>query len=85
MRGLRHLKVFISYARKDGAALAQRLQADLGATGFDAWLDTQRLAGGTTWTSEIEHAIDTSDVLLALLTAASYVSEICRAQKVQTR
>jgi hypothetical protein len=46
MRNLRRLKVFISYARNDGVAVAQRLQADLGAQGFDAWLDTQRLAPG---------------------------------------
>ena len=39
-------RVFISYARKDGAALAQRLQKDLKEQGFDAWLDTQRIAGG---------------------------------------
>jgi TIR domain len=38
--------IFISYARKDGAGLAQRLQASLTREGFDAWLDTQRLAGG---------------------------------------
>ena len=36
-------RVFISYARKDGAALAQRLQKDLNEQGFDAWLDTQRI------------------------------------------
>ena len=51
-------RVFISYARKDGATLAQRLQKDLKEKGFDAWLDTQRIAGGATWTKEIEHALD---------------------------
>ena len=40
------LRVFISYARKDGTRLAQRLQSDLSKEGFDAWLDTQRIAGG---------------------------------------
>ena len=38
-------RVFICYARKDGASLAQRLQKDLKEKGFDAWLDTQRIAG----------------------------------------
>ena len=38
-------RVFISYARKDGAALARRLQKDLKEQGFDAWLDTPY--GGT--------------------------------------
>jgi hypothetical protein len=45
------LRVFISYARKDGAALAQRLQKDLNEKGFDAWLDTQRIGG--TWTRTV--------------------------------
>jgi hypothetical protein len=44
-------RVFISYARKDGAALAQRLQKDLKEQGFDAWLDTQRIGG--TWTQTV--------------------------------
>lgn len=48
--------VFISYARKDGAELAQRLQRDLTAKGFDVWLDTPRIRGGAGWTDEIERA-----------------------------
>ena len=36
--------IFISYARRDGADLALRLQKDLTAAGFDVWLDTQRIA-----------------------------------------
>jgi len=76
--------IFISYARKDGADLAQRLQASLGCEGLDAWLDTQRLAGGATWTTEIERAIDTCEVVLALLTPGSYVSEICRSEQLRS-
>ena len=80
-------KIFISYARKDGAELAQRLQRDLAAQGFDAWLDTQRLAGvagGSTWTTRIEDEIDRRQVLLALMTPGSYVSEICRAEQLRS-
>jgi WD40 repeat protein len=76
--------VFISYARKDGAQLAQRLQRDLSAHGLSAWLDTQRLVVGATWTTEIERAIDKSGVLLALMTPGSYVSEICRAEQLRS-
>ena len=50
-------RIFISYAHKDGAELAQRLQADLKEQGFDAWLDTQRLSGGVVWSAEIEREI----------------------------
>jgi hypothetical protein len=77
------LGIFISYARRDGSALAQRLQADLTAQGFDTWLDTQRIAGGAVWSSDIEHEIDRRPVTLALLSPASYASEICRAERLR--
>jgi hypothetical protein len=61
------LRIFISYARKDGGVLAHRLQSDLTKEGFDAWLDTQRLRSGSVWSVEIEHEIDKRQVTLALL------------------
>jgi hypothetical protein len=64
-----------------------RLQRDRKADGFDTWLDNQRLAGGATWTAEIEHAIDTSQVVLvvlALVTPGCYASEICRSEQLLT-
>jgi TIR domain len=76
-------RIFISYARKDGAALAQRLQSDLTKKGFDPWLDTHRLRGGATWTKESEIALDQSDYVLVLLTQGSYVSEICRSEQLR--
>ena len=76
-------RVFISYARKDGAELAQRLQCDLANGGFDAWLDTQRIGGGAVWSTEIEHEIDTREVTIALLSPGSYASEICRAEQLR--
>jgi hypothetical protein len=72
------LRVFISYARKDRATLAQRLQPDLTRGGFDTWQDTQRIGGGAVWSTEIEHEIDTRQVTIALLSPGSYGSEICR-------
>ena len=83
MSGLRQPKVFISYARIDGAELAQRLQRNLKEQGFDAWLDTQRIAGGASWTNEIEQALDACQVTLALVTPGSYASEICRAEQLR--
>jgi len=78
------LSIFISYARRDGSELALRLQKDLTAAGFDAWLDTERLHGGESWTVEIEQAIDRAEVVLALLTPGSYTSEICRAEQLRS-
>jgi hypothetical protein len=75
--------VFISYARKDATPLANRLLGDLKREGFEVWLDTREIAGGTTWTKEIEEALDRADVVLALLTSGSYASEICRAEQLR--
>jgi len=75
--------LFISYAHKDGAELAQRLQKDLTNHGYDAWLDKQRIQGGTNWTKWIETALDKANYVLALLTSGSYVSEICRAEQLR--
>lgn len=75
--------VFITYARKDGAQLAQRLRSDLAKQGFNAWVDTQRIRGGGTWTKVIEDALDQAEYVLALMTSGSYVSEICRAEQLR--
>src|ERR1035437_3884071 len=77
-------RIFVSYARKDGAELALRLQKDLTAAGVEVWLDTQRIGGGESWTVEIEEAIDRAQVVLALLTPGAYASEICRAEQLRS-
>src|SRR5712691_2646871 len=79
-----HQRIFVSHARKDATELAQRLQQDLTAAGFDVWLDTERLRGGANWSVEIEQAIDRAHVVLALLTPGSYSSENCRAEQLRS-
>jgi WD40 repeat protein len=76
--------VFISYAHRDASELALRLQKDLNASGCETWLDVQRIGGGASWTADIEHAIDAASVVVALLTAGSYVSDICRAEQLRS-
>ena len=39
--------------------------------------------GGASWTKEIEVALDEADFVLAVMTAGSYVSEICRAEQLR--
>jgi hypothetical protein len=75
--------IFISYARRDAATLALRLQKDFEAHGHQVWLDKARLRGGASWTIEIEKAIDGCDVAIALLTPGSYASDICRAEQLR--
>ena len=67
-------RLFISYARKDGAEFSRRLQADL--KGHEAWLDQSGIAGGESWTRAIEREIDDCQALLAVLTRAYYESRV---------
>lgn len=74
-------RIFISYAREDAAPLALRLYNDLRAAGQDAWLDTAEIGVGATWAADIEEAIENCDLMLALLSHASYISPTCRAEQ----
>jgi WD40 repeat protein len=73
--------VFISYSRKDGKPTADALR-NLLEDSCEVWLDTERISGGASWSKDIEAALNGCDVLLAVLTPASYVSEICRAEQI---
>jgi hypothetical protein len=73
-------RLFISYGRRDGRTLADRLHQDLQQHGHEAWLDRPEIRPGEGWALEIEQGIDRSDGLLALLTHRSYESEICRGE-----
>lgn len=75
--------IFISYARRDGGELARRLKADLEKAGFDSWLDTSHISGGSVWSIEIERELDNRQITVALLSPGSYVSEICRAEQLR--
>jgi hypothetical protein len=71
------MTIFLSYARHDAAPLAQHLARDLP----DTWLDTLHIGGGTVWSEEIEKLLDHPDtIVIALLSPASFASEICRAE-----
>ena len=74
-------RVFISYSRKDGALAAERLSEVLREAGCEVWLDTANIRGGASWSKEIERALNDCDVLVAVMTPASFVSEICRAEQ----
>src|ERR1019366_2715392 len=76
-----HPRIFISYAHRDSGDLAEKLQTDLQALGFDVWLDRLRLKGGDRCTNEIEDALDRTQVVLALLSDGSFASDTCRAEQ----
>jgi hypothetical protein len=66
-------RIFISYSRVD-SDFVDRLEADLRSRGFDTWVDRRRLEGGQDWASEIEHAIDRSDLMLVALSPEAEAS-----------
>jgi len=74
-------RIFISYAHRDGGDLAEHLQRDLEALGFDAWRDKKRLKAGDRWTKAIEAELDAREVVLALLSDGSFASDTCRAEQ----
>jgi hypothetical protein len=45
-RAARATRVFISYARADGADIARQLRDELRRHGVDVWLDTDDIRGG---------------------------------------
>ena len=76
-------KIFISYARTDSKLLAHRLCADLQAAGYTVWLDTSEIAGGASWSQDIEEAIEECSIMIALMSPAAYHSQWCRAEQLR--
>lgn len=75
-------RVFISYSRTDGTATAESLRELLHQAGCEVWLDTSNIRGGASWSKAIEAELNGCDVLVAVLTPASYVSEFCRSEQI---
>jgi WD40 repeat protein len=71
--------VFLSYARAEDGAVAQRVLAALEARGKDVWIDQQgRIEHGDKWRVALEEAIDGADAIVFLLSPAWTVSTPCR-------
>jgi WD40 repeat protein len=73
-------RVFISYAHSDGATLAARLADELYQAEYTIWWDQGGISGGASWSREVEKGLDDADVVLALLSRASDVSDVCRGE-----
>jgi len=68
------MKIFISYSRVD-KAFALRLGEGLRAAGYNVWLDLQNIPHGTNWDLEVQRGLETSDVMLVLLSPTASASE----------
>ena len=66
----REPKVFLSYAREDGASAA-RLCEGLRDHNRNVWFDRDSIRGGEPWRAAIERAIRDSDFFVALLSDVS--------------
>ena len=73
--------VFISYAREDGRAFAERLHAQL-QNSDKVWFDERSLAPGVDWDDEIASGIERCDVVLVVVTRAYARSSFARKEVV---
>jgi hypothetical protein len=60
--------VFISYARRDGAAYADRLQIGLEAKGYRTWRDTRDIDPDKDFTATVEDAIERASYVVVCIT-----------------
>jgi len=71
------VQVFISYTRRTPYDIqyAETIRTWLLQNGFDVWMDVHNIPGGVHWDSEIDKALQTSDVVLGLVSPASVGSD----------
>jgi hypothetical protein len=74
MSETRKLRIFLSYTHADIAPV-RKLYQDLNDKGFDVWLDDENLIGGQEWKSEIEKALENSDIVIVCLSNNSVSKE----------
>jgi superfamily II helicase len=67
-------RIFISYARSDGEAMALRIQQMLEKHGLKAWMDHSGLDGGEDWWRQAAGTIDGIEHLVLVLTPAALAS-----------
>jgi hypothetical protein len=71
------LKVFISYARSDGAALAEDLVTGLELSGFAPFLDRHDIAAAEDWEARLGALIQSADTIVFIISPAAIKSERC--------
>lgn len=67
-------RAFISYSRRN-TNFAERLARDLTDAGVEVWIDFRQIHAGERWKDEIRRGIERSDLIVALLSPDSVVSE----------
>src|SRR5262245_39908050 len=72
----RHLRVFLSYSRKD-LERAELLRLHLVAAGFAAYLDNHAILPGEPWQGRLASLIQAADSVVFLLSPHSVASPVC--------
>ncbi|MEZ5431031.1 MAG: toll/interleukin-1 receptor domain-containing protein [Verrucomicrobiales bacterium] len=54
-------KIFLSYGRRDTSGLADRLERDLQASGYQIWRDTHEINPGAGWQEEITEGLQSAE------------------------
>jgi hypothetical protein len=68
------MQLFISYSRED-LAFAEQLVEDLLDYDVNVWVDVRSIPHGANWDIEVQKGLDTSDLMLVLLSPASSASQ----------
>jgi hypothetical protein len=68
------MQVFICYSRSD-KQFASQLVEDLANYDLTVWMDVRSIPTGANWDMEVQKGLDTSDVMLVLLSRASVNSQ----------
>jgi hypothetical protein len=68
-------RIFISYARRDAAEIADELADQLRALEHEVFLDVQSIRAGSRWRSELSRRIKWSDLMVVLVTPGSNESD----------
>lgn len=76
-------RVFISYSRKDAAALAV-LRPGLESRGYEVLLDAKDIAPAEVWRARLDALILQADAVVFLISPDSIASEVCRWEVDQT-
>jgi hypothetical protein len=69
-------KVFVSYAREDQGFRDQLIE-QLAARGIERWVDEDDIAPAVNWRGEINHGIETTEALVAIVSPHFAASTIC--------
>jgi TIR domain len=78
-------RVFISYARSDGEAIANGLRTLLEQHAIPLWQDRANMIGGDDWWLQIVEALNTVEFMVMVMTPAALLSPIVRKEWRHTR